>query len=178
MKRTNFDASSYTRYLRERANTKMYQNDVASGIPQIERKSIVSRSPAADLLKNGFLNEFSIPISSTPSIPLVTLTNLSWDGATPGTIGFNDIPISSPSNIINVIVNLTSTAYSNGSAGTTLYLQPNYTLVSAIDSNGNSITITNNNIELVYGLNNTPITITLDTVINNTISFNIYNTIN
>ena len=72
MKRKNFDASSYTRYIRERTNTKMYQNDITSGISQSERKSIVSRSPATDLLKNGFLNEFSLPsVSTVPSVETI-----------------------------------------------------------------------------------------------------------
>jgi len=74
MKRTNFDASSYTRFLRERANTRMHQTDLASRIPQTERKSIVSNSPAADLLKNGFLNEFYIPPPTSTSPPTTVIT--------------------------------------------------------------------------------------------------------
>jgi hypothetical protein len=76
MKRTNFDASSYTRFLRERANTRMYQTDLASRIPQTERKSIVSNSPAADLLKNGFLNEFYTP-SHGPTTVITIISEVS-----------------------------------------------------------------------------------------------------
>jgi hypothetical protein len=77
MKRTNFDASSYTRFLRERANTRMYQTDLTSRIPQTERKSIVSNSPAADLLKNGFLNEFYTPPPASASAPTTVITIIS-----------------------------------------------------------------------------------------------------
>jgi hypothetical protein len=57
----------------------MYQTDLASGIPQTERKSIVSNSPAADLLKNGFLNEFYIPPPAPTSVspPTTVITIIS-----------------------------------------------------------------------------------------------------
>jgi hypothetical protein len=57
MKRQNFDASTYTKFIRQRANANLYQADLAAGIPQYERKSIVSRAPFADVVSNALQQE-------------------------------------------------------------------------------------------------------------------------
>jgi hypothetical protein len=49
------DASTYTKWFRQKANAGMFRNDINQSIPQTERRSIVSRSPAADLPAAGLL---------------------------------------------------------------------------------------------------------------------------
>jgi hypothetical protein len=65
MKRQNFDASSYTRFLRESANTKLYTSDISSRTPQTDRHSIVSIPPVASILRRGILYEFGKNILNT-----------------------------------------------------------------------------------------------------------------
>lgn len=69
MKRQNFDASTYTKHVRQLANAKLYQTDIASGVPQYERKSIVSNAPLANAATNVLLQEF-FPGSSLLAVEL------------------------------------------------------------------------------------------------------------
>ena len=64
------DASTYTKWLRQKANIGMYNNDISSSIPQYERKSIVSRAPAADLPALGFFTQLQLNavVTQTPEI--------------------------------------------------------------------------------------------------------------
>jgi len=53
------DSSTYTKYLRQRANTNMYKNDTTTGVPQVERMSIISRPPVRDVLTTGLLRQIN-----------------------------------------------------------------------------------------------------------------------
>ena len=51
------DSSTYKKWLRQKANSAMFNNDTSLSIPQTERKSIVSKSPSADLPVRGLLTQ-------------------------------------------------------------------------------------------------------------------------
>lgn len=55
------DNTTYTQYLRQRANTRMFQNDTSTGVPQVERMSIISRPPVRDALTTGLLRQVTKP---------------------------------------------------------------------------------------------------------------------
>jgi hypothetical protein len=80
MKRQNFDASTYTKHVRQLANAKLYQTDTASGVPQNERKSIVSNAPLANSATNVLLQEF-FPGSSLLAVELPITGALVFDGS-------------------------------------------------------------------------------------------------
>jgi hypothetical protein len=80
MKRQNFDASTYTKHVRQLANAKLYQTDIASGVPQYERKSIVSNAPLANAATNVLLQEF-FPGSSLIAIELPITGALAFSGS-------------------------------------------------------------------------------------------------
>ena len=68
MKDTVFDASDYTKYLRQKANTNMYIGDNEK--TNTERKSIISNSPSLDIILRGnrlqFTRSFLRPIPLGP----------------------------------------------------------------------------------------------------------------
>ena len=55
------DNTTYTKYLRQRANVNMFRNDTTKGIPQVERMSIISRPPVQDVLTTGLLRQINKP---------------------------------------------------------------------------------------------------------------------
>jgi len=59
MKNPVFDASTYTKYIKERSNVKLYNSDRDTKVPQGERSSIISRPPVQDKGTNGLLAIFS-----------------------------------------------------------------------------------------------------------------------
>ena len=64
------DASTYTKWLRQKANVGMFNNDVNSSIPQNERKNIVSRAPAADLPASGLFGQLKKVVFIQPPPPV------------------------------------------------------------------------------------------------------------
>lgn len=71
------DASTYTKWLRQRANIGMANNDNVQKIPQYERKSIISNAPAADLPTSGFFKQLAINLAG--NLPEnVTPPQLEW----------------------------------------------------------------------------------------------------
>lgn len=91
------DASTYTKWLRQKANVGMFNNDVNKAIPQYERKSIISKAPAADLPARGLFTQLQDinPII----IPLITLTDLGWNGSDP--VNFDNVDVNPPSSTID-----------------------------------------------------------------------------
>jgi len=55
------DNTTYTTYLRQRANTKMYKNDVDKNISSLERQSIISQQPFARSISLGLLRQINKP---------------------------------------------------------------------------------------------------------------------
>ena len=90
------DSSTYTKYLRQRANTNMYQADIGSGVPQVERMSIISRPPIRDVLTTGLLRQLNAPLIIGSYTINVGVVDLADDQPI-----FNNLQIVRPSNIVN-----------------------------------------------------------------------------
>lgn len=93
------DASTYTKWLRQKANVGMFNNDVNKAIPQYERKSIISKAPAADLPARGLFTQLQDIVATNAIIPLITLTDLGWNGA--DLLIFDNVDVTPPSRTID-----------------------------------------------------------------------------
>jgi hypothetical protein len=74
----------------------MFNNDTNKKIPQYERKSIISNAPAADLPARGLFTQL---VPQYTIIPLITLTDLGWNGA--DTVNFDNVDVNPPSRTID-----------------------------------------------------------------------------
>jgi hypothetical protein len=125
VKRQNFDSSSYTRFLRDASNTKLYTSDISNRIPQTDRHSIVSIPPAASILRKGILYEFSQNVLDT--VENVPEKVLEWYINTfIGTGGTISSPISNDTQCV--------VFYNN-----TLYYNSLYNVVSAVNLSTNVV---------------------------------------
>jgi hypothetical protein len=55
------DNTTYTQYLRQKANTNMFKNDTTTKVPQVERMSVISLPPVRDVLTTGLLRQITKP---------------------------------------------------------------------------------------------------------------------
>jgi hypothetical protein len=90
------DNTTYTKYLRQRANTNMFISDTTNGIAQGERMSIISRPPIGDILTTGLLRQINRPI-----INYNTIVNVGDFNLVSGEFILENLNIVSPSNIVN-----------------------------------------------------------------------------
>ena len=99
MKNPVFDASTYTKYLKERSNVKLYNSDRDTKVPQGERSSIISRPPVQDKGTNGLLAIFS------KEVKRLLIFLFAGNGST-GTPTYGQLAVSSPlANPRSVIIN-------------------------------------------------------------------------
>jgi len=67
MNHKHFNSSVYTDFVRRKANTRLYTDDLIKNIPQSERNSIVSRPPMSDIFTSGIFNDFKYMLHVTDS---------------------------------------------------------------------------------------------------------------
>jgi len=103
MKNPVFDASTYTKYIKERSNVKLYNSDRDTKVPQGERSSIISRPPVQDKGTNGLLAIFS------KEVKRLLIFLFAGNGST-GIPTDGQLAVSSPlTNPRSVIINPTNT---------------------------------------------------------------------